>query len=351
MRRHWLDNVRWSTVLVVLVYHVFYIFNASGVRGGVGSFADVQYQDALMYMIYPWIMPLLFAVAGMSARYALDGQTEREFLRARTRKLLVPSTIGLFVFHWIIGIMNLTYTGMIDQIPKIALYPVCVFAGTGPLWFIQMLWIFSLLLIPLRKLEKDRLWKLCEGMPLWALIALLLPVWGAAQIGNTPMIVVYRWGIYFLSFLLGYFVLSHDAVTARLKKACVPLLIAAVAGAAAFTWFWFDKDYSEPACLQHIGTNAYLWIACLAIFGCAKAWCDRTSRFADYMTRASFGIYVVHYAVVAYACYFLYHSGLAAVWCYLLAIAAVLLGSPALYELLRRIPFVRWCVFGIKKTA
>ena len=53
----------------VVVYHVTYIFNASGVPGGVGALSGVQFQDALLYMAYSWFMLLLFVVSGMSARF------------------------------------------------------------------------------------------------------------------------------------------------------------------------------------------------------------------------------------------------------------------------------------------
>ena len=73
MRKHWIDNLRWVTVLLVLLYHVFYFFNNKGVIGGIGGFGDgPQYQDIIMYVLYPWFMPLLFILAGVSARYALE---------------------------------------------------------------------------------------------------------------------------------------------------------------------------------------------------------------------------------------------------------------------------------------
>ena len=31
MRKHWIDNLRWVTVLLVLFYHVFYFYNNKGV--------------------------------------------------------------------------------------------------------------------------------------------------------------------------------------------------------------------------------------------------------------------------------------------------------------------------------
>ena len=99
MRKHWIDNLRWTTLLLVLLYHVIYYYNNKGVFGGIGGFGEFpqvqQYQDVLMYMVYPWFMPLLFILAGVSARYALQNKTGKEWFRARTRKLLVPGTIGL----------------------------------------------------------------------------------------------------------------------------------------------------------------------------------------------------------------------------------------------------------------
>ena len=64
MRKHWLDNLRWVTVLLVLFYHVIYFYNNKGVFGGIGGFGDgPQYQDVVMYIFYPWFMPLLFMLA------------------------------------------------------------------------------------------------------------------------------------------------------------------------------------------------------------------------------------------------------------------------------------------------
>ena len=49
MRKHWIDNLRWVTVLLVLFYHVIYFYNNKGVVGGIGGFGDgPQYQDVVM---------------------------------------------------------------------------------------------------------------------------------------------------------------------------------------------------------------------------------------------------------------------------------------------------------------
>lgn len=60
---------------------------------------------------------------------------------------------------------------------------------------------FSVLLIWVRRVEKDRLWKLGEKANVPFLVLFAIVIWGAAQILNTPMVVVYRFGIYGAGFL------------------------------------------------------------------------------------------------------------------------------------------------------
>ena len=158
MRKHWIDNLRWVTVLLVLLYHVIYFYNNKGVFGGVGGFGDgPQYQDVLMYVLYPWFMPLLFLLAGISSRYSLERRSAKEWFKSRTLKLLVPSTIGLFVFQWMTGYFNtlVARQTVLASMKQPALYFLWVISGTGPLWFIQDLWLFSLLLLLIRKITNS----------------------------------------------------------------------------------------------------------------------------------------------------------------------------------------------------
>ena len=46
-RKYYLDNIRWITVVLVVIYHVLYMFNGEGILGTVGKITDleVQYYD------------------------------------------------------------------------------------------------------------------------------------------------------------------------------------------------------------------------------------------------------------------------------------------------------------------
>ena len=52
MRKHYLDNIRWITVVIVVIYHVFFMYNAEGISGGLQKITnlEVQYYDAFMYL-------------------------------------------------------------------------------------------------------------------------------------------------------------------------------------------------------------------------------------------------------------------------------------------------------------
>ena len=363
MRKHWLDNLRWVTVLLVLFYHVIYFYNNKGVFGGIGGFGDYpehpQYQDVVMYILYPWFMPLLFILAGISARYALQRKTAKEWFRARTRKLLVPGTIGLLVFHWMTGYFNTVVAarqGVFDGLPLPAKYLVMAFSGIGPLWFVQVLWLLCIVLLLVRALDRnDRFWNWCGRAGIVPVILLGILFWAGEQtLVKNPrpetldgLLNLYKPLFYLVPFLLGYFVFSHDKVQEKLEAVWIPLLVCAVVAGAALVITTFGQDNTSPQYLGSPLNCLYGWMMCLAMMAWFKARFDRTGRFGGYMTRSSYGIYIVHYLVIAAFGYMMKtYTQLPPVAMYSILFIAVFTLSPLLYEALHRIPVVKWCVFG-----
>lgn len=351
MRKHYLDNIRWSVVLLVIMYHVFYIFNSVGVLGGVGGFASVQYQDGLLYFIYPWFMALMYLIAGISAKYALDKQSAKKFIKSRTVKLLVPSTLGLFAFQWIVGYLNIPDGMLPNDIPRFVSYLIMAISGIGPLWFIQLLWVFSLLIVLIRKIDKNEtFYNLCGKSNTIVILLFALLLWGGSQILNTPLITVYRFGIYFTAFLLGYFVFSHDEVQNKVEKIHLPMLIISVVMGVAYSIHYFGLNYAEDSVLKSLFTNVYAWFMILAILGCGKAWFNKRNSFTDYMTKSSFGFYILHYLFTIAPCKYLKNCTQLPVWSiYIIALLTAFTCTSLCYELVKRIPILRWLVLGIKK--
>ena len=366
MRKHWIDNLRWATVLLVLFYHVIYFFNNKGVFGGIGGFGNgPQYQDVVMYILYPWFMPLLFLLAGIGARYALEKQSGKEWLKARTRKLLVPGTIGLLVFQWMTGYFNTHIAGadVLAAVQQPVKYVLWAFSGIGPLWFVQDLWLFSLLLLIVHKVDGNKKcynWcgKLFEGkMAVGWLILLGTLFW----VGQRTLVVnprpetfdglynLYKPFFYLIPFLMGYFVFAHLHVQQAIAKAWIPLMAFAVASGSLLVATTFGQDNTTPQYLSSPLNCIYGWLMCLALMGWFAARFDCTNAFAGYMTRSSYGIYVVHYLVVASLGYMMKtYTALPPVAIYVILTVAVFALSPLLNELIRRIPFLRWCILGEK---
>lgn len=353
MRRKYLDNIRWVTILIVIIYHVIYMFNGVTTYGVIGPFSEDQPQDIFLYIVYPWFMFLLFVVSGMAARFELDHKGESGFIRNRTRKYLVPSTIGLFVFWWILGYYNMLIGGAFESmgsVPKPVLYLIMCISGIGPLWYIQMLWLFSLILIWIRKIEKDRLYNLAAKTNVFIIVLLGIAVYGAAQVLNTPIVVVYRFGIYGLGFLLGYFIFSHEEVMEKLEKYWMLFGLLALAFCILFLVFNLGKPYPEHEVLDTFLCNMYAWFGTLGLLAFMKKWGDFHNGFSDWMCRKSWGLYVFHYLGIAISSWYIkmYLPQIPVFFVYLLVLVSGIAGALLLYEIISRIPVLRWCVLGIK---
>jgi peptidoglycan/LPS O-acetylase OafA/YrhL len=301
-------------------------------------------------------MVLLFVVSGMTSRYYLEKHTEKEFIKSRTRKLLIPGTIGVIVIGWIQGYYNMLISNAfetfdITAIPKPVAFLILVLSGIGVLWFVQILWIFSILLVLVRKIEKDRLYNLCKRCGIIVLLLLGIIVYLAAQMLNTPIITVYRFGIYGTAYFIGYFVLSHDEVTDRLSKFWLPVGVIALVTGIVYTYFYFGENYAVEPFVNNVPACAYGWLMTLAVIAFMKIHGDRENAFTRWMHKRSWGLYIFHYLPLSMTAWYfhIYASGMPAMFHYILTLVAGFAGGVLLYEIISRIPILRWCMLGIKK--
>ena len=358
-RKIFVDNIRWVTVILVLLYHVLLMYNGVGIEIGCGRITDlkVQYYDSYMYFVYPWFMPILFIVAGMSSRYYLEKHSVKEFIKSRTTKLLVPGTIGLFVFQFIQGYVSMALGDAFDNmtnVPMLVKYFIMALSGIGVLWFIQLLWIYSLILVLIRKLEKGRLLKVGEKTPIWLIILFCIPVWASGLIMNTPVITVYRISFYLLFYILGYYIFSNEKVIEKLKKLAVPFILAGAVICIAFTVYYFViKDMANFA---DAPVNRTFFYAAAAYFGSLAMlagfakYFDFSTGFTLWMSKRSFGLYMFHYLGISTVALIFGKTGiLPAVPVYIISLVAGFVFGYGLYEIISRIPFFRWAVLGISR--
>ena len=150
--------------------------------------------DIFLYFVYPWFMCLLFLLAGVCARYSLQKRTDKEFIRERISKLIVPSTLGVLLVGWVNGYITSRYTDMFVgmYVPMIFKYFMYCLTGIGSLWFLHELFLASLIVLLIRYIDKnDNIYRLCAGLDTVVILLLFFIVWGSSFILNMPLITVY----------------------------------------------------------------------------------------------------------------------------------------------------------------
>lgn len=357
-RKHYLDNIRWVITIVVILYHVFYMY-ADGLVGTVGKITNqnVPYQDGFQYAVYPWLMPIFFIVSGISAKLYLDHHTAKEFAKDRTRRLLIPTTLGLIAFEFVQGILNMQLSDAYETMKALP-FPgnvigvgiAAVLSGIGVLWYMQLLWLICMILLLIRVIEKGKLTKIGAKTPAWLVFLFVIPVWGAGLILNTPIIVVYRIGFYLAFFLLGYYVFSSEEVMERIKKLFPVFAALAVALGVAFVIVYFGQNYADKPINRGILFAAYAYFGSLAILTGFAKFFDFTNPFCSFMSRKSLGLYMFHYLGISAVGLFLAKKGIfPPVVIYLLSLLAAFATGFGVYALISLIPGYRWAVLGMKK--
>jgi len=361
MRKLWIDDLRTKVVCLVMLFHVFYYYSSCCHGSNYGGFADVQWQDGIVYILYPWMMILLFIISGVCSRLAVNKYSAKEWIRTRTVRLLVPGTIGLLVFQWTAGYFNMAtaahVSGVdISEMPFVIRYLIYSVIGGGHLWYIQLLWVFALLTPWLPQPKREPRW-------LWAYLVLgFLLLFAAEQtVAELPnpqsplsLYNVFRPVVYLTCYLLGFYVFVEEKFLDLLDRLRWPLYVFALAGAGLIAVFTFGEEPYGTAYLRSWYNNLYAWVVSLAMIAFFRRnrnepQTNRVLAWAEaYTNKCSYGLYLLHYLIIAGVGYSLRTYTTLPAWAdYTILFVAVFTLTPLLYEVIRRIPVVRWCVLGV----
>ncbi|MDR2942618.1 MAG: acyltransferase [Treponema sp.] len=352
-RKYYIDNIRLSIVVLVIVYHVVYVFNSVGVARHIDVTGIPQF-DVLCYFVYPWLMTILFLLAGVSSHFALQKRTVGKFVKERFWKLIIPFICGIFILGWINGWVLNHYVDIFggNPLPVVIKYIVYCFAGMGPVWFLFQLFIVSMVLLLIRKIDKnDRLGTLARKSNLIIVIIAVLPFWGTSFLLNVPVITVFRNGIYLFSFLMGYYFFSNEKIIDMLEKYRFWFLSFAVSLGILTTYLFYGKSFVDNTFLQHPLINLYSWIMMLAIVGCSKKYFNYSNKILEYIKNRNFFWFLCHYPIMNLLAYcILTYLNINFIWVYVLLLIGTLCVTIIFSEIIRLVPLLRTLLFGIKNT-
>ena len=355
MRKYYLDNIRYFIIITVVLFHIIYMYNGQKIPGVIGAFHENQIQDIYQYIVYPWFMILLFIISGISSNLYL--QKYNNFLYDRTIKLLVPSTLGVFVFGWAQGYYNIKLSGADLKIPEdininFYIFIMCM-SGIGVLWFNHVLWLNSVLLILIKKFEKNKIYIFFDNINInyFSIMFLGFGLFFSAQILNTPIVVVYRFGVFIYAFLIGYFILSKEKNIYYLEVNYIFLLFISIIFCVLYIFLNYGKNFADKEVFSSKLSIGYAWFSCLTILGIGKKFFDKEYKFTIFMKKNSYGIYVFHYLFLSSTAYYLNkYTDLCPFIQYVLVGISSFLGAILLFNIMSKIPYIRWFVLGINNS-
>lgn len=349
IRKHYVDNLRNFTILLLFPIHTFMIWNDFGSGFYIWQ-GENKLLSTLIVLINPWFMPLLFVLAGISARYSLEKRTNKEFIVQRVGKLLVPF-IGGMVF--LVPVQTLyarkffdNYDGNVWDNLRYFFTHFTDLSGydgaftPGHLWFILFLFlisIFSLLLFRFAPYEKAA--GKVEKIPAVGVVLLFIPIWLMYYLGNFGG---FSLGKDLALYLIGYYVLSNNLIIERLEKNIKWLAFLFVIGTTASVSMYYKFSYYGDLWVNFIG-----WISILVLLVAGKRFLDKKTRFTEYFNSASYSIYILHQSILVALAYYVVRIIDILPAQVLCILAGSFLLTVAAYHLIKLIPVVRK-IIGIR---
>lgn len=370
-RRYYLDWLRVLAIFLVFVYHCTRPFDTEDwhVKNAV-TYATLTWTADLLAV---WGMPLVFVISGASAFFSVGKLPPHIFLRERALRLLVPLIVGIYTHVALqVYLERLTHGEFSGSF--IEFYPhyfdgFLEFGGNFAwhgihLWYLEMLFVFSLLLLPLLAWLRRGGAGLLNGLaaaaarpggvyllaaPLIVALIALDPSqdwWGGANFAGWSMI------LFALFFLLGFVLPAREDLQQSVRR--VRRLSLGLAVALAAVGVPLLAAYGNPqfGTLHYAGIAAmyglFTWCCILAACGFAMQRLSFGSTFLWLANEAVLPVYVLHQTVILSIAYFVVQWPIHD----LLKFVVLLLGSfgasVAIYWFLIR-PFnVMRVLFGMK---
>lgn len=353
-RKYFIDNLRWSAILLLFPFHAAQIWSG----GEYSGFYIWSHTNTVLYVfstaVYPWYMTLLFAIAGISCKYALRKRTNKQFVAERTKKLLVPFFFGLLalvpVMTYVAEVFFNGYTGM--YLEQYGLFFTKETDLTGyhggftpaHLWFLLYLFVISLAALPIISLQKKRFPEFRVGsLPYFFIVLLFVPIWLCQYLLNVGGKSL---GQFMILFLFGYYILSEERILQKLKQyRFVSLALCLLSGSLYTYLYCFQSLRNIPI------TGLYIlfgWMGIIALLGIGQTKLNFHNRLSDYLTRASFPVYILHMPILVVTGFFVLKLPVGAAVQFPVIVLLSLVATFLIYEIIKRIPVLRFFL-GIAK--
>lgn len=389
-RRGELDALRIFVIVGLIFFHSARVFDTGEFY--IKNDPTSEVVDALVGFAVMWAMPLLFVIAGIGIWHSLGSRRLGEFLVERSKRLLVPLVFGTLVIVppqiWYRARVETGdwpdylsfYRDFLDVELNLAGFPFVIRAAPatdyfeyGQLWFLLLLFAWSLLLIPFffglrrqrtvpRVIDRYGVWPVVIGsVAVLAAIGALLPLKPEVALWNP-------WG-YLVLVAFGFVFASDKRIGARLREVRWWVLAVAVVGFLVFATVHVIQadventdllvDYDPVGILFRcaFAVGGWCWVVSILSFAAARGRRDeprdtgprRTSRgrLAGMANEAVLPIYVLHQTVIVCIAFGVVSWSAPAAVKYLALATSALIVTFLLFALVRKLRIARF-LLGMK---
>ena len=316
---YFLDNLRTFLIFLVVIYHAGVVYESSGLTASFWIVDDPSTSNlpGLLNVIMDiFVMPTLFFISGFFTPSSLERKGALRFLKSKFRRLMVPWVIAVFTLMPLYKVIFLYSRGLPQESWTTYFHFSNGIFSMSWLWFLPVLFLFDVLYLLLWKLNlpTDKLplsLAVAAVFVLGFIYSVVASVLGWIGWTKTPLIDFQNERLlpYFLVFLLG--TLCYRKKIFDTDKRNMKLYIAVNATA------WIPINVYVITLLNYIfrpgkyliseGTDLLLlWfgfhLSLLALLYCAvatfKYFFNRQGRFGRELGRLSYGVYIIHIAVM-----------------------------------------------------
>jgi glucan biosynthesis protein C len=313
-----LDWLRVILIFAVFLHHVCMPFN--GDNWHIMNNDSSKVLDDIMVYFEQFRLPILFFISGVGSVILLSKVTVLKFIKDKFLRLFIPLVIGsLLVIPPQIYIENIVeMQSYWQEYPTLALK-----FETNHLWFIEYLFVFFLLAIPLNKVFNSSLGisiisfvqtlsKHKIGLYLLVILLIIIKVYFSLTFPSDDNNVenLSSSAFYFFFFITGMLFVRSNVIWQAIYDQRSYNLMLLVFSTVLFYSYYYSPDLSEYLSLDMRWSIWWLvcclvaWSAFLTILGYGQLYFTTTPKWLNLSNELIYPFYIFHQTVIVITGYF-----------------------------------------------